>query len=84
MSDLAKDLLIQYYGFGAASSGKKFLSIHRNIERVKDEDEKQVTEQHSLTTNDENVANEEFQVIKIEYFICAFIYKILIILFLLF
>lgn len=82
MSDLAKDLLIQYYGFGAASSGKKFLSIHRNIERVKDEDEKQVTEQHSLTTNDENVANEE--VIKIEYFICAFIYKILIILFLLF
>lgn len=71
MSDLAKDLLIQYYGFGAASSGKKFLSIHRNIERVKNEDEKQITE-HSLTSNDENVANEEFQVIKIVYFI--FIY----------
>lgn len=72
MSDLAKDLLTQYYGFGAASSGKKFLSIHRNIERVKNEDEKQITEQHSLTNNDENVANEELQVIKILYFI--FIY----------
>lgn len=72
MSDLAKDLLIQYYGFGAASSGKKFLSIHRNIERVKNEDENQITEQHSLISNDENVANKEFQVFKIVYFI--FIY----------
>lgn len=72
MSDLAKDLLIQYYGFGAASSGKKFLSIHRNIERVKNEDENQITEQHSLISNDKNVANKEFQVFKIVYFI--FIY----------
>ena len=72
MSDLAKDLLIQYYGFGAASSGKKFLSIYRNIERVKNEDENQITEQHSLISNDENVANKEFQVFKIVYFI--FIY----------
>ncbi|XP_043518965.1 E3 ubiquitin-protein ligase LRSAM1-like isoform X1 [Frieseomelitta varia] len=60
MSDLVKDLLSQYYGLGAESSGKRCMSIHRSIENARNEEEKQVTEQASLT-NEENTSDEEFQ-----------------------
>ncbi|XP_076682082.1 uncharacterized protein LOC143376097 isoform X2 [Andrena cerasifolii] len=58
MSDLVTNLLTQYYGFGAESSGKKFLSIHQSVENAKEEDE-QVTEQNSLSTSEENPSEEE-------------------------
>lgn len=64
MSDLAKDLLSQYYGLGAESSGKRYLSIHRSIENAKKEEEKQVTEQAS-STNEENASDEEVQVARL-------------------
>ncbi|XP_017760317.1 PREDICTED: E3 ubiquitin-protein ligase LRSAM1-like [Eufriesea mexicana] len=61
MSDLTKDLLMQYYGLGAESSNKKFLSIHRCIENMKNEEENQVTEESALATNEENAADEGSQ-----------------------
>ncbi|CAD1477563.1 unnamed protein product, partial [Heterotrigona itama] len=60
MSDLAKDLLSQYYGLGADSRGNRCLSIHRSVENAKNEEEKQVAEQASLT-NEENASDEEVQ-----------------------
>ena len=64
MSDLAKDLLSQYYGLGTDSSGKRCMSIHRSIENARNEEEKQVTEQASLT-NEENASDKEFQVARL-------------------
>ncbi|XP_053984266.1 uncharacterized protein LOC128879291 isoform X1 [Hylaeus volcanicus] len=61
MSDLAKNLLTQYYGLNSESPSKRFLSIHKSIEDAKNEEEKQVTDQISLTTNEENVSENESQ-----------------------
>ncbi|KOC65091.1 Leucine-rich repeat-containing protein 27 [Habropoda laboriosa] len=61
MCDLAKDLLTQYYGLGAESSGKRFLSIHQSVGHAKNEEEKQVTEQPFLPTSEENVSDEDSQ-----------------------
>ncbi|XP_076643935.1 uncharacterized protein LOC143354081 isoform X2 [Halictus rubicundus] len=61
MSDLAKNLLTQYYGLNSETTGRKFLSIHRSIENVKSEEVKQVTEQTSVTTNEENISEDECQ-----------------------
>lgn len=63
MSDLAKNLLTQYYGLNSESTDKRFLSIHKSVEDAKNEEEKQVTEQTSLSTNEENVAEDESQVV---------------------
>ncbi|XP_071872022.1 uncharacterized protein [Bombus fervidus] len=61
MSDLARDLLTQYYGLGAESNSKRCLSINHCIQNIKNEEEKQVTEQTSLTTKEENVSDVESQ-----------------------
>lgn len=64
MSDLARDLLTQYYGLGTESNSKRCLSINRCIQNIKNEEEKQVTEQTSLTIKEENVSDVESQVVK--------------------
>ncbi|XP_076294253.1 uncharacterized protein LOC143215742 isoform X1 [Lasioglossum baleicum] len=61
MSDLTKNLLTQYYGLNSEATGRKFLSIRRSIENVKSEEVKQVTEQTSVTTNEENISEDECQ-----------------------
>ncbi|XP_026669067.1 uncharacterized protein LOC108624489 [Ceratina calcarata] len=61
MSDLTKDLLTQYYGIGSGTSGKKLLSIHQSVENVKNEEERQVTDQTSSLANEENVSDVESQ-----------------------
>nr|XP_012148129.1 PREDICTED: probable serine/threonine-protein kinase roco5 isoform X4 [Megachile rotundata] len=58
MTDLAKNLLSQYYGLGAESD-KRFLSIHQSVDNIKRDEEKQVSDQISSTTNEENVSDEE-------------------------
>lgn len=64
MSDLARDLLTQYYGLGAESNSKRCLSINRCIQNIKNKEEKQVTEQTSLTSKEENVSDVESQVVQ--------------------
>ncbi|XP_033318343.1 E3 ubiquitin-protein ligase LRSAM1-like [Bombus bifarius] len=61
MSDLARDLLTQYYGLGTESNSKRCLSINRCIQNIKNEEEKEVTEQTSLTIKEENVSDVESQ-----------------------
>ncbi|XP_029047485.2 plant intracellular Ras-group-related LRR protein 9-like [Osmia bicornis bicornis] len=60
MSDLAKNLLTQYYGLGTGSNGKRFLSIHQSVENIKRDEEIQVIEQTS-STNEEKSSDEESQ-----------------------
>lgn len=68
MSDLAKSLLSQYYGLNSESTNRTFVSIHKSIENAKTEEEKQFTEQTSVTTNEENIVSEdEYQVLRIYY-----------------
>lgn len=64
MSDLARDLLTQYYGLGTDSNSKRCLSINCCIQNIKNEEEKQVTEQTSLTIKEENMSDVESQVVK--------------------
>lgn len=64
MSDLARDLLTQYYGLGTESNSKRCLSINRCIQNIKNEEEKEVTEQTTLTIKEENVSDVESQVVK--------------------
>lgn len=64
MSDLARDLLTQYYGLGTESNSKRCLSISRCIQNIQNEEEEQVTEQTSVTIKEENVSDVESQVVK--------------------
>ncbi|XP_076231234.1 uncharacterized protein LOC143177256 [Calliopsis andreniformis] len=59
MSDLATNLLTQYYGLGEESSNKKLVLIHQIVQNSKLDNGKQVTEEASVTTNEENVSEEE-------------------------
>ncbi|XP_078036409.1 uncharacterized protein LOC144469719 isoform X2 [Augochlora pura] len=61
MSDQAKNLLVLYYGLNSKVTARKFLSIHKSIENVKSEEAKQATEQTSVTTNEENISQDECQ-----------------------
>lgn len=75
MSDLVTNLLTQYYGLGVESSGKKFLSIHQSVENAKKEEEKQVTEENSLSTNEENPSEGESKVINNYLSLKSYLFK---------
>ncbi|KZC07781.1 PREDICTED: E3 ubiquitin-protein ligase LRSAM1-like [Dufourea novaeangliae] len=61
MSDLARNLLTRYYGLNSESTGKRFLSIHESVENTKNEDEKQVVEHTSVTSNEASASEDGCQ-----------------------
>nr|XP_033333108.1 uncharacterized protein LOC117224356 isoform X1 [Megalopta genalis] len=61
MSDQAKNLLTLYYGLNSKVTATKFLSIHKSIDNIKSGEVRQFTEQTSVTTNEENISEDECQ-----------------------
>lgn len=58
MSDIAENLLAQYYGLPKKSKTEKFLSIHENVNNTENDIEKLIGEQSIVDTNDNDTSEE--------------------------
>ncbi|XP_050449037.1 leucine-rich repeat and death domain-containing protein 1-like isoform X2 [Cataglyphis hispanica] len=59
MSDIAENLLIQYYGLSTKSETEKFLSIHECVSNVENDVEKLIGEQSTVDTANDNDTSKE-------------------------
>lgn len=63
MSDIAENLLAQYYGLSKKSETEKFVSIHDCVNNAENDIEKLIGEQSTVDTNDNDTSGEtEMQV----------------------
>ncbi|CAL1673888.1 unnamed protein product [Lasius platythorax] len=58
MSDIAENLLAQYYGLSKKSETEKFLSIHECVSNVENNAEKLIGEQSTVDTDDNDTSRE--------------------------
>lgn len=59
MSDIAENLLAQYYGLCKKSETEKFISIHECMSNVEDDVEKLIGEQSTVDTANDNDTSRE-------------------------
>ncbi|KAL6446383.1 hypothetical protein ACFW04_001160 [Cataglyphis niger] len=59
MSDIAENLLTQYYGLSTKSETEKFLSIHECVSNVENDVEKLIGEQSTVDTANDNDTSKE-------------------------
>lgn len=59
MSDIAENLLTQYYGLSKKSETEKFLSIHECMSNVENDVEKLIGEQSTVDTANDNDTSRE-------------------------
>ncbi|KAG7200767.1 hypothetical protein KM043_001313 [Ampulex compressa] len=59
MSDIARTLLVEYYGFGEKSKDKNFLSIHECIDDAQNLPHKSIVENSSLDAKENSTSTEK-------------------------